>query len=87
MAFAIYYGKFQGIAPKASRIISLVENRIEQNAEYDNLLNELHKIYLSHRASVSSVSLKIKRQSFELVFRVKMFSFSFFFRIDNERRN
>lgn len=54
VAFAIYYGKFQGIAPKAAKIISLVENRIENNYEYESLLNELQKIYLSHRASVSS---------------------------------
>lgn len=53
VAFAIYYGKFQGIAPKANPIISLVESRLQQNVEYDILLNELQKIYLSHRASVS----------------------------------
>lgn len=51
-AFAIYYGKFQGIAPKASRIISLIESRVEQNVEYEYLLNELHKLYLFQRASV-----------------------------------
>lgn len=52
-AFAIYYGKFQGIAPKANRIISLIEDRLEQNVEYEHLLNELHKLYLFQRASVS----------------------------------
>lgn len=55
VAFAIYYGKFQGIAPKANPIIALVESRIQQNVQYDILLNELHKIYLSHRASVSRI--------------------------------
>lgn len=55
VAFAIYYGKFQGIAPKANPIIALVESRVQQNVEYDILLDELHKIYLSHRASVSGI--------------------------------
>lgn len=53
-AFAIYYGKFQGIAPKANRIISMIEDRLEQNVEYEHLLNELHKLYLFQRASVSN---------------------------------
>lgn len=57
VAFAIYYGKFQGIAPKANPIIALVESRVQQNVEYDILLHELHKIYLSHRASVSGTAL------------------------------
>lgn len=52
-AFAMYYGKFQGIAPKAGLIIALVENRLEQNAEYELLLNEIHKMYLTQRAGVS----------------------------------
>lgn len=51
--FALYYGKFQGVAPKAKKIISLVEDRVEQNIEYDNLLNELQRLYLFQRASVS----------------------------------
>lgn len=48
----MYYGKFQGIAPKASQIIALVENRIEQNVEYESLLIEIHKMYLTQRAGV-----------------------------------
>lgn len=54
-AFAMYYGKFQGIAPKANQIITLVESRLEQNVEYDLLLNEIHKMYLIQRAGVSSL--------------------------------
>lgn len=50
--FAIYYGKFQGIAPKASRTISLVEERIGRSPEYDQLLDEIHKMYLTQRAWV-----------------------------------
>lgn len=50
--FAIYYGKFQGVAPKASRIISLVEERVGRNFEYDHLLDEIHKLYLTQRAWV-----------------------------------
>lgn len=49
----MYYGKFQGIAPKANQIITLVESRLEQNAEYDLLLTEIHKMYLTQRAGVS----------------------------------
>lgn len=52
-AFAMYYGKFQGIAPKANQIIALVENRLEQNVEYELLLNEIQKMYLTQRAGVS----------------------------------
>lgn len=52
-AFAMYYGKFQGIAPKASQIITLVESRIEQNVEYELLLIEIHKMYLTQRAGVN----------------------------------
>lgn len=64
-AFAIYYGKFQGIAPKASRIISLVEERVEQNTEYEHLLNELHRLYLFQRASVMSIlNLEINQKAF-----------------------
>lgn len=50
----MYYGKFQGIAPKASQIITLVEKRIDQNMEYQHLLNEIHKMYLTQRAGVGS---------------------------------
>lgn len=52
-AFAMYYGKFQGIAPKANQIIALVENRLEQNVEYELLLIEIQKMYLTQRAGVS----------------------------------
>lgn len=51
-AFAIYYGKFQGIAPKANKIISLVEQRLDQNVEYEALLGELQRLYLFQRAGV-----------------------------------
>lgn len=50
----MYYGKFQGIAPKAGQIITLVENRMEQNVEYELLLIEIHKMYLTQRAGVRS---------------------------------
>lgn len=55
-AFAMYYGKFQGIAPKANQIITLVERRLDQNVEYDLLLNEIHKMYLTQRTGVSRTS-------------------------------
>lgn len=57
----MYYGKFQGIAPKASQIITLVERRIEQNVEYENLLNEIHKMYLTQRAGVCVPVLSLYR--------------------------
>lgn len=56
-AFAMYYGKFQGIAPKANQIIALVEGRLEQNIEYEHLLNEIHKMYLTQRAGVRQLQL------------------------------
>lgn len=51
----MYYGKFQGVAPKADQIINLVESRIEQNVEYELLLNEIHKMYLTQRAGVRTL--------------------------------
>lgn len=79
VAFAIYYGKFQGIAPKANPIIALVESRVQQNVEYDILLNELHKIYLSNRASVSGTWFNFL--NFEI------FDPCFGFLIDYDHRN
>lgn len=60
-AFAMYYGKFQGIAPKANQIIALVEGRLEQNIEYEHLLNEIHKMYLTQRAGVRQLQLTKNR--------------------------
>lgn len=57
-AFAMYYGKFQGIAPKASLIITLVESRIEQNVEYELLLIEIQKMYLTQRAGVRTINIQ-----------------------------
>lgn len=59
-AFAMYYGKFQGIAPKASQIITIVESRIEQNVEYELLLIEIHKMYLTQRAGVRYIAINRK---------------------------
>lgn len=51
-AFAIYYGKFQASAPKAKLITSVIEERLDRNTEYEQLLSELHQSYLSQRANV-----------------------------------
>lgn len=51
-AFAIYYGKFQASAPKAKLITSVIEERLDRNTEYEQLLYELHQSYLSQRANV-----------------------------------
>lgn len=51
-AFAIYYGKFQASAPKAKQISSVIEERLDRNTEYEQLLSELHQNYLSQRANV-----------------------------------
>lgn len=61
-AFAMFYGKFQASSAKIKRIIKLVEDRYEKNAEYENLLSELHQFYLSQRALImsSGVDLAIK---------------------------
>lgn len=53
-AFAIYYGKFQASAPKAKLITSVIEERLDRNTEYEQLLAELHQSYLSQRANVWS---------------------------------
>lgn len=51
-AFAIYYGKFQASAPKAKLITSVIEERLDRNTDYEQLLAELHQSYLSQRANV-----------------------------------
>lgn len=53
-AFAMFYGKFQASSVKIRKIINLVEDRYEKNAEYENLLSELHQFYLSQRALIMS---------------------------------
>ncbi|KAJ6648482.1 Conserved oligomeric Golgi complex subunit 3 [Pseudolycoriella hygida] len=53
-AFAIYYGKFQASAPKAKFITTVIEERLDRNIEYEQLLSELHQSYLSQRANVST---------------------------------
>ncbi|XP_037034129.1 conserved oligomeric Golgi complex subunit 3 [Bradysia coprophila] len=53
-AFAIYYGKFQASAPKAKQITSVIEERLDRNTEYEQLLSELHQGYLSQRANIMS---------------------------------
>lgn len=55
-AFAIYYGKFQATAPKAKRITSLIEERLDRSQEYEQLLAELHQTYLSQRANVNNTT-------------------------------
>lgn len=57
-AFAIYYGKFQATAPKAKRITSVIEERLDRSTEYEQLLDELHQSYLSQRANVHFDTLK-----------------------------
>lgn len=52
LAFAIYYGKFQASSTKANQIISIIEQRLDQSYEYEQLLNELHQLYLSQRVAV-----------------------------------
>lgn len=56
-AFAMFYGKFQASSAKIKRIIGLVEERYERNAEYENLLLELHQFYLSQRALIMSAGV------------------------------
>lgn len=51
-AFAIYYGKFQASAARANRITTIIEERLERSAEYEQLLHELHQMYLLQRATV-----------------------------------
>lgn len=53
-AFAMFYGKFQASSAKIKKIIKLVEDRYEKSTEYENLLSELHQLYLSQRAMIMS---------------------------------
>lgn len=55
-AFAIYYGKFQASAAKAKLITSVIEERLDRNTEYEQLLSELHQSYLSQRANVRTTN-------------------------------
>ncbi|XP_055373812.1 conserved oligomeric Golgi complex subunit 3 [Condylostylus longicornis] len=53
-AFALYYGKFQTSSIKIKKISSMIEERIGQNPEYEQLLAEIHQNYLSERATIMS---------------------------------
>lgn len=55
-AFAIYYGKFQASAPRAKLITIKIEERLDRNNEYEQLLFELHQTYLSQRANVYKIN-------------------------------
>ncbi|XP_037958131.1 conserved oligomeric Golgi complex subunit 3 [Teleopsis dalmanni] len=61
-AFALYYGKYQTSAAKIKRVTLLIEGRVEQSVEYEQLLNELQQAYFNERASIMSpaVSSAIK---------------------------
>lgn len=52
--FAIYYGKFQATAPKLKKITNIVEERLNQNVEYEQLHSDIINLYFSQRASVMS---------------------------------
>lgn len=53
-AFALYYGKYQTSAAKIRRVSQLVEARIQQSPEYEQLLNEIQQNYLQERAAIMS---------------------------------
>ncbi|CAG9796963.1 unnamed protein product [Diatraea saccharalis] len=56
-AYAVYFGKFQAAAPKLRMVISEVESRAENNAEYASLLNELQREYCARRWRVSGAGV------------------------------
>lgn len=56
--FALYYGKFQGTAPKIKKIASIVEERINRNVEYEHLHGEIVNLYFAQRANVMSSAVE-----------------------------
>ncbi|XP_014366007.2 conserved oligomeric Golgi complex subunit 3 isoform X3 [Papilio machaon] len=50
-AYAVYFGKFQAVAPKLRMVISEIEKRAETNEEYAALLSDAQREYFSRRSS------------------------------------
>ncbi|XP_053667552.1 conserved oligomeric Golgi complex subunit 3 [Anopheles marshallii] len=61
-AFVLFYGKFQASSPRIKRITGLIEDRLDRNPDYEQLLGELHQSYLTQRATImrSGVDQAIK---------------------------
>ncbi|XP_077554461.1 conserved oligomeric Golgi complex subunit 3 [Haemaphysalis longicornis] len=61
-SFALLYGKFRTHAPRIHALVAQIEERVEQNAEYKELLEGCHACYFAQRETLlgPSVSTAIK---------------------------
>lgn len=56
--FALYYGKFQGSAPKVKKITNIIEERINRNHQYEQLHSHLITLYFAQRARIMSSAVE-----------------------------
>lgn len=49
-AFTLYYGKFRSHAPRIHALMKQIEERVENNPEYQLLLSDCHQCYFSQRS-------------------------------------
>ncbi|XP_045511546.1 conserved oligomeric Golgi complex subunit 3 [Colias croceus] len=53
MAYAVYFGKFQAVAPKLKMVIGEIEKRAEVNEDYASLLSDIQREYAIRRQRVA----------------------------------
>ncbi|XP_038208025.1 conserved oligomeric Golgi complex subunit 3 [Zerene cesonia] len=53
MAYAVYFGKFQAVAPKLKMVIGEIEKRAEVNEDYASLLSDVQREYAARRQRVA----------------------------------
>ncbi|KAL3288371.1 hypothetical protein HHI36_002819 [Cryptolaemus montrouzieri] len=66
-SYSLYYGRFQSAAHKVSIIISYLEEKVNENENFQNTLMDCHKMYLAERlplltAAVSKALNEIKEK-------------------------
>ncbi|XP_044261076.1 conserved oligomeric Golgi complex subunit 3 [Tribolium madens] len=56
-AFALYYGKFQSAATKIKLILSHLEEKSTKNEQYQNIISDCQKFYVSQRLPILSTAV------------------------------
>jgi hypothetical protein len=56
-AFSLYYGKFQSAASKVKLILSHLEEKSVKNEQYQNVLSDCQKFYVSQRLPILSTAV------------------------------
>ncbi|CAN8021409.1 unnamed protein product [Ixodes persulcatus] len=56
-AFALLYGKFRTHAPRIHSLVAQIEERVERNSQYQELLDGCHQCYFSQRETLLGPSV------------------------------